>query len=239
MEITKREIIFSSIIIGVMLIIGLVLSDKISDSIVDRNEVYNKAIHIEDNELFEYGMRTNVGNSFVYGDLIAVDPVSYPELEGEYLYVEKVKERYTQHTRTVTYKCGKTTCSKVETYWTWDRVGSEEKKSDKVTFLDVEFDFNQFLVPTDEHLKTIKESSHVRYKYYVVPIKLTGTIFADLRDNSIGENVPIYENMMIEEAYDCSVTGVWGWLWLFWILWIIAIGGAVYGFCYLENDWLY
>lgn len=142
MEITKREIIFSSIIIGVMLIIGLVLSDKISDSIVDQNEVYNKAIHIEGNELFEYGMRTNVGNSFVYGDLIAVDPVSYPELEGEYLYVEKVKERYTQHTRTVTYKCGKTTCSRVETYWTWDRVGSEEKKSDKVTFLGVEFDFN-------------------------------------------------------------------------------------------------
>ncbi len=239
MEITKREIIFSSIIIGVMLIIGLVLSDKISDSIVDRNEVYNKAIHIEDNELFEYGMRTNVGNSFVYGDLIAVDPVSYPELEGEYLYVEKVKERYTQHTRTVTYKCGKTTCSRVETYWTWDRVGSEEKKSDKVTFLGVEFDFNQFLVPSDEHLTTIKESSHVRYKYYVVPTTVTGTIFTDLRDKNIGGNVSIYENMTIEEAYDYLITGEWGLLWLFWILWIIATGGAVYGFYYLENEWLY
>lgn len=238
MEITKREVIFSCIIIGVMLIIGLVLSDKISDSIVDQNEIYNKAIHIEDKELFEYGMRTNVGNAFVYGDLVAVDTVSYPEIDGEYLYVEKVKERYTQHTRTVSYKCGKSRCTRTEVYWTWDKVGSEEKESEKVTFLDVEFNFNQFLTPSDEYLTTIKESSHLRYKYYVVPTKVTGTIFADLRDKNIGENISIHENMMIGEAYDYLTTGEWS-LWLFWILWIIATGGVVYGFYYLENKWLY
>ena len=62
---------------------------------------YNKAIKIESQELFEYGMRTNAGNAFVYGDLKAVDTVTYPEIGGEYIYIEKVKERYTLYTRQV------------------------------------------------------------------------------------------------------------------------------------------
>lgn len=238
MEITKREIIFSVIIIAAMLIIGIIISGKISDSIFDRNEKYNKAIHVEDKDLFEYGMRTNVGNAFIYGDLVAVDTVSYPEIDGEYLYVEKVKERYTQHTRTVSYPCGKRTCTRTEHYWTWDRVGSEEKRSQKVTFLDVEFDFNQFLIPSDEHLTTIKESSRIRYKYNVVPTKVTGTIFTDLRDKNIGKNIAVHEDMTIEKAYDYLTMGEWN-LWLFWFLWVAATGGVVYGFYYLENKWLY
>lgn len=40
------------------------------------NEKYNKAVKIEDSGLFEYGMRTNIGDAFIYGDLIAVDTVS-------------------------------------------------------------------------------------------------------------------------------------------------------------------
>ncbi len=238
MEITKREIIFCSIIIGAMLIIGLILSDVLSDRIMDRNEVYNKAIHIEDEELFEYGMRTNVGTSFVYGDLIAIDSVSYPEIDGEYMYIKKVKEQYTQHTRTVRYKCGKRTCRRTETYWTWDIVGSEEKQSEKVAFLDVEFDFNQFNRPDDSFLTTVKESSHIRYKYYVIEPKLTGTIFANLKDNTIADKASIYENKTIDEAYNYLIDGE-GCLWLFWVVWIVLTGGVVYGFCYLENEWLY
>lgn len=26
--------------------------------------------------------------------------------------------------------------------------------------------------------------------------------------------------------------------WIFWIGWMVLIGVSVYGFCYLENDWL-
>lgn len=48
-------------------------------------------------------MRTNAGNAFVYGDLKAVDTVTYPEIGGEYIYIEKVKERYTMHTRQVAH----------------------------------------------------------------------------------------------------------------------------------------
>lgn len=41
--------------------------------------------------MFQYGKDTNVGNAFVYGDLKAVDTVTYPEIGGEYMYVEKSK----------------------------------------------------------------------------------------------------------------------------------------------------
>ena len=101
-EITKREILASISIIAVMLLIGFTISGRISNYILDRNEKYNKAIKIESSDLFEYGMRTNVGYAFVYGDLKAVDTVSYPEINGEYMYIEKIEEHYNMHTRTVT-----------------------------------------------------------------------------------------------------------------------------------------
>ena len=99
-EITKREILASISIIAMMLLIGFVISGRISNYILDRNEKYNKAIKIESSELFEYGMITNVGYAFVYGDLKAVDTVSYPEINGEYMYIEKIEEHYNMHTRT-------------------------------------------------------------------------------------------------------------------------------------------
>lgn len=123
-EITKREILASISIVAVMLLIGILIAGKISDYHLDKNEKYNKAIKIESHELFEYGMRTNVGNAFVYGDLKAVDTVTYPEIGGEYMYIKKVKERYTMHTRRVSHRKtvnGKThTYYTTETYWTWE-----------------------------------------------------------------------------------------------------------------------
>ena len=91
MEITKREIIISISISAVMLIIGLFISGKITDIQNDRNAEYQKAVHIEDSELFRHGMDTDIGNAFVYGDLQAVDAVTFDEIGGEYLYVEKLK----------------------------------------------------------------------------------------------------------------------------------------------------
>ena len=91
-EITKREVLASVSIIAIMLLIGSLLSAKISNWQMDRNEKYNKAVKIENNtDLFQYGMDTNVGNAFVYGELKAIDTVTYPEIGGEYMYVKKVK----------------------------------------------------------------------------------------------------------------------------------------------------
>lgn len=75
-EITKREVLASISIIAVMILVGILISAKITERQMDRNEVYNKAVKIDSQEMFSYGMRTNVGNAFIYGTLQAVDPVS-------------------------------------------------------------------------------------------------------------------------------------------------------------------
>jgi hypothetical protein len=238
MEVTKREIIASISIIAIMLILGILISGKISEIEMDTNEKYNKALKITDSELFEYGMSTNVGNAFIYGELEAIDPVSYQEVDGEFWTVKKVKERYTQHTRTVTYtdSDGKTK-TKTETYWSWDEVGREQLVAEKVKLLGIEFNTSQFDLPLQDYLCTIKESYYVRYKYYGYPAKSTVTIFSYLSNRNIeSKNVSVYSNMDIDETIEYLEHK--GGQVVFWILWIGLSVGAVYGFYYMDNRWL-
>ena len=234
-EITKREIIASISIIAVMILIGVLMSGKMSERQMDKNETYNKAVKIENTDLFQYGMDTNVGNAFVYGDLEAVDTVTYPEIGGEYMYVEKVKEKYTMHTRIVTHSNGKTTYTKTETYWTWDRVGSEDIKCKEILFCGITFNSSKFDIPCKDYIDTIKKSSHIRYKYYGTKTKFTGTIFTELKDKTISDNTNFY-NMNIEETVEHLESD--GGEIVFWILWIILIIICVFGFYYLDNKWL-
>lgn len=238
MEITKREIIASISIIAVMLLIGLLISEKISEWQIDQNDRYNKAIKIENTHLFQYGMDTNVGNAFVYGDLEAVDTVTYPEIGGDYMYIEKVKEQYTMHTRTYTTTDGKGhTQTHVQTYWTWDRVGSEELKCRDISFCGVVLESSKIKLPDTEFIDTIKESSHVRYKYYGVSTKYTGTIFTELRDGTISDGSSFYNGKTIQETVDMLEDGMI-WQVIFWCIWLILIVACVYGFYYADNRWL-
>lgn len=238
MEITKREIIASISIIAIMLIIGVFISGKISEGEMDKNEKYNKAIKITDTELFKYGMSTNVGNAFVYGELEAIDPVGYQEIDGKFLKVKKVKERYTQHTRTVTYtdSSGKTK-TKIETYWTWDVVGKEQLVAERVKLLGVEFKTSQFDLPLTDYLCTIKESYYVRYKYYIYPEKTMVTIFSYLGNGNVeAKDISIYRDMDISKTIKRLESG--GGQIVFWVIWIGLIASAVYGFYYMDNWWL-
>lgn len=231
-EITRREILASISIVAVMLLVGVLISSKISERQLDANEVYNKAVKIDNTDLFRYGMDTNVGNAFVYGDLVAVDTVTYPEIGGEYIYVEKVKEKYTRHTKRV--NSGKSYRTKV--YWTWDRVGSEDKKCQEISFCGITFGSNKIDLPNTNYIDTIKESSHIRYKYYGIGTKYTGTIFTDLRNQTISDNTKFYVDKNIDETVEYLEAG--GGLIMFWIFWIALIGGCVFGFYYLDNKWL-
>lgn len=239
-EITKREILASISIIAVMILFGILISSKISEHQMDKNEIYNKAVKIESQEMFQYGMDTNVGNAFVYGDLKAVDTVTYPEIGGEYMYVEKVKERYTKHTRRVAHTRtvnGKSkTYYTTETYWTWDRVGSEDITCNEVSFCDVTFPSNKIDLPGTDYIDTINESSDIRYKYYGTGTEYKGTIFASLKGHTISDNTKFYNNRTIDETIDYLESDFP--MILFWVVWIALTGGIVFGFYYLDNKWL-
>lgn len=239
-EVTKRELLASVSILAVMLLIGVLIGGKISDYWLDQNEKYNKSVKIETQELFEYGMRTNIGNAFVYGDLMAVDTVTYPEIGGGYMYVAKVKERYTRHTRQVVHTKTENEKTKTyyttETYWTWDRVGVEERICNEISFLGVVFNSGKIAIPSSYYLDTVKESSYVRYKYYGVGAQFTGTIFTELRDNTIMDGTSFYNNYTIDETLDILESN--SMVIDFWIVWVIFMGACLYGFYYIDNRWL-
>ena len=236
-EITKREILASISIIAVMILFGILISGKISEYQMDKNEKYNKAVKIESQEMFQYGMDTNVGNAFVYGDLKAVDTVTYPEIGGEYMSVSKDEEHYTRHTRTV-YEYdedGNVTGSHEEEYWTWDLYDSDNKHCDKVTFLGIEFNYGQIYEPYENYIDTIDGDYHVRYVYYGSKTEYTGTIFTKLDNHTINKT-KFYKDMNINDTVDHLQSNVG--VIVFWIFWIILIGGIVFGFYYLDNRWL-
>lgn len=235
-EITKREIVASISIIAVMFLIGVLISSKISDWQINQNDKYNKAVKIQSADLFQYGMETNVGNAFVYGELKAVDTVTYPEIGGKYIYVKKVKEKYTRHTRRVAHKSGKRTYYTTETYWTWDYVGKESKKAKKINFCGIDFKSNKIVLPDDEYIDTVKESSRIRYKYYGVGTKYKGTIFTALKDKTISDKSVFYNNRDISETVKHLESDMP--LILFRIGWILLTGLVVFGFYYLDNNWL-
>ena len=238
--ITKREIIFSIVILAIMLTLGFIIHGAIDEALMLEYQEYNTALRIDnDADMFNYAMSTNIGNSYVHGTVTTVDPVPCYEVGGEYSSVKKVKEKYTMHTRVVTYTVtvnGKSqTRTRTETYWTWDTVQTWRDHSTTIEFLEAEFAYGTISLPGENYIDTIKESSHIRYKYYGAPTTCDATIYADLRDNTISD-VRTYHNTSIEDAHKIMTSK--GELVIFWVLWIPLTGGAVFAFVYIDNHWL-
>lgn len=242
-EITKREILFSVVIACAMLILGFVIAGKINEALMDEYQEYNTALRIgEDStitnnaELFEYGMRTNVGNAFVYGDLKAVDTVTNSGIDGEYAFIKKVKEVYTEHERKVTYTDSDgNKQTKTETYWTWDEKHRWSWHCNEISFLGHVFPYETISLPSAHHIRTVRASSRVRYIYYATGTEFVGTLYAALYDGEI-RNALFFEDTSIENAIERLESG-WS-LRLFWVFWVILTGLAVFGFCYIDNRWL-
>lgn len=242
-EITPREVMASVSIILAMLIFGIFIDGKLDDARIDQNEVYNKASKIESVDEFLYAMKTNVGLAFVSGVLAPSDVITDPEIDGEYISLKIVRERYTMHTRQVAHTRtvnGKTqTYYTTETYWRWDKIGEERKDVDEVIFNGVSFLRSKIPYESDEYIDTVREGlSYTRYKYYGTPAKeYRGVIFTSLNDGTIANSSKFYVDKTIKEAYESCLQKDLSWL--FWSLWVLLIGICVFGFYYVDNRWLY
>lgn len=177
----------------------------------NENDMYNKAIHIESTDIFQYGMNTNVGNAFVYGDLKAVDTVAYPEIGGKYIYVKKVEERCEKHEREVTKTDSEgKKYTETEEYYRWDTYDSESLQSEKVSFLGIVFPCAKINLPSADYINTINggktyswksgEYVKVKFVYYGVGTEFTGTIFTDLRDGTISDKTNFYNGLSIDDT---------------------------------------
>ena len=236
MEITNREIIASISILAIMLILGFFISDKIQTSKQDEVAKYSKAVKIKEEDIFSYSMRTNVGNAFVEGELKALEPVSYEDIKGEYLKVDRVQERYTMHTRTVTTTVNGKPRTTVQTYWTWDVINRDSKTSPTLNFLGRDFDTSKFNLPDTEYIDTVSDGHNLRSKYYGYPVTSDVTIFSSLKDDTISDNTTVYtSNMATTVETLTSYPPPIG----FWVIWTVITFFIIYLFCYLDNDWLY
>lgn len=240
MEITKREIIFSVVIVAVMLIIGFVIGGNIRQGLLEKYQEYDTAVKIDSQELFEYGMSTDIGNAFVYGDLKTLDPVGFPEISGQYSYIKKEEQEYRKHEKWVEeeYKDadGNTrTRERKEEYWTWDTMHTYEKYATTISFLDIQFEYHEFPFPSSSHVTTLDTGYHKRNVYSGTGTDFRGTIYTNLARNTINKT-SFYNNLTISQAIENLESGFE--LVVFWIAWILLTALVVFSFYYLENRWL-
>lgn len=264
MEITKREILFSVIIVAVMLIIGFFLNSGIEESNTKNNEVYYLATKIENENQFQYGLKTSVGDTLTYGEIIAASPVTMEKISGEYFYIEKVVEEYNRHTKTETYKDsnGKTR-TRTKVYYSWDHEFTKTEKSDSFSFMGMTFsnpinnlpyeraDLSKLAVDQSKvHMNYIYNDDYffesvgdTREYYNIVPISFSGTLEAKLVDNKLenfsgNEDLTFHYNKDIEKTIkDIENVGN-SWVIAFRIIWGMLTIGAVFVFYYFENKWL-
>lgn len=242
-EITKREILVAISSTLILIAVGFFISNGIEDGINEENEKYYKALKIDNNEeQFKYAISTNVGYTLSQGKVQAIEPVSISDIEGEYFYIEKVKEKYTKHTRRVaktrTKSDGTTeTYYVTEEYWTWDYAGSEKFHINKFTYLGVEFDYGTIDFYNESYKEMKQESYYIRYLYYTIPAEFNGCLFTNIYDKSINEN-KFYHNKDIKAIINQKESESESTVIAFWVLWIVFICFVDFGYVYLDNYYL-
>ena len=233
-EITKREAIFSVTIVIVMICIGIFISNIIKSSVDDENDAYYSAVMINDASVFEYAMQTNYGNAFVHGDMSANDPVSYSGVKGTYISESWIEEEYTRHVRVV--HTGKTTSTQV--YHTWDQVDEGSKHCERVTFCGSEFPYRKFDFGEGSEITTVYKTSKLRYTYYGISDKSSGSIFAKLSGGTIPDGTKYYAGYSNDDLIKNLVEAGTVSIVIFWIIWIIFTGFLIFLFYSVKNKWL-
>lgn len=260
-EITKREVLLSIAIVCIMITLGFFISSSISSSVEEKNEVYHKALKIEDMDMYEHAKNIGVGNAFSIFTLDAVTPQSIPELTDQYLYIERVYEIETLKTRVVTETYtvnGKTqTRTRTETYWDWDVESRDRYKSPTVIFNGTEYPVDKFHNYPERQM-TISEdtftsdaldcyrwnstyrytSSHHRYSYYIVPLSFEGSTYLNLSNGDIEGNPNLHKDTEVQDLYTSYLANPTVRVVIFWIIWMLLTAGLVFGFYYIDNRWL-
>ena len=241
-EITFREILVSIAITLILIGIGFFISGAIENGINENNEKYYKALKIDnDQEMFKYAIKTNIGYTLAQGKVQAVEGVSIEDINGKYFKIKKVKEKYTKHTRQVAHT--RTVGNKTETYytteeyWTWDYAGQEEFHTAKFNFLGIDFNYGTINFCNENYKETKSGGYHIRYKYYTIPFEFEGTLFTYINNNTINQNNfsinNTIENIINQKENELNLSEG-----IFWTIWIIFIGFIDFGYMYLQNNYL-
>lgn len=144
------------VVLGAILLlpVGFGIRDAINDKGEKNARMFNTAIQATEPDRFNYAVDSHQGKVLTYGHFKPTKLVKFPEMSAEFAYVEKIKEEYTRHertvcetkyrsetrTRSVTNSDGSTSTETYteqvpyeechqEVYYTWDHAGSDEKST--------------------------------------------------------------------------------------------------------------
>ena len=93
-------------------------------------------------------------------------------------------------------------------------------------------------ISVGNRMNYIYEGHDDRYYYNVTPLKITGTIFTSLRDNTINDTSELYRDMNPQEVISHMESNETVYTVVFWVIWILLSGGLVFAFLYFDNKWL-
>lgn len=242
-KVTKRETLVAIAITLALIGLGIIISEAIKNNVNESNEKYYKALKINNNEeMFKYAIKTNVGYTLASGTIRAINGISIDELDGIYLSIKKVKEEYRKHYREEKHTRIKSDGTEeiyytTEEYWTWDYVEEEKIHVDKFNFLGVDFDYDTIEFYNQSYNTTKEVEYHIRYEYYTIPSEFEGTLFTYINNNAITQN-KFSINKTINEIVKSKEDDVNFINAIFWITWIIFITLIDFGYVYLENKYL-
>ena len=243
-DFTLREAILSVGLLGLAILIGLFITNCISDAINESNLKYEQTIQIQTADEFQHCLNTNIPSVFSYGEIKSNESVGFDYIGYDYMYARREHEHYTRHEEEVEVddydSDGNKIGSHTEThvYYSWDYVDGETRHVDTVLFNNVEFKYDELDLPYTDKYATDKYDSNDRNVYTAITKDgHIGTLYAEIDNKKLKHN-KFYEDYSTEEAYNSCLTNPTAVCVGFWIIWLGLCGYGIAYFIYMDNDWL-
>ena len=239
-ELKVRYFILPTVIVAFMIMAGIWIHNKMEDSRLANNTMYETAIPADDKDSYDYILETQQGIFYTHGLFTAEQPVEFSEIDGKYAELKRREEHYVMKTRVVTYTDSEgNTHTKTETYWEWEHYHTDYLSTKTIMFNDHSYDYDKFSGFPESHITTRHPRSDVRVKYYGVPVKMELTFLANASEKGLS---PAFGRKIYVEstAYDKFVEsnisdGKVGTIFIV-IIWVVLTGVALYGYGYLEAN---
>ena len=199
----------------VSMLVAFAIATPIRNNIKEKIVVYQEAYQVSTLDDFKYVLQTGHEHALVYGEVSAVSPVSFPELQSRFAIVEKVTEQYRDHT-----------CTKTESYTdssgnpqtrivtedcdSWDTMNREVRTNEGYSLYNHIFTISQVDFRTVATLGSLhshvasgwqknirgnylyidsnnfkNKVGNVRYYYRVLPSRFHATMFIDFSNGEV------------------------------------------------------
>lgn len=232
--ISDRHRISLGIFIGAVAIFGcFILRDIFIYQANSEIQKYNTAVRVEDNDKFNYAVDSKQGRIISSGEFKTKDSVKFENFDGEYMKIIRILEEYRPHTYTTCDSKGK---CRTHTYYSWDEVSRETKKSNAVIFRDRKYSSSKFNFSSFEHEAEKKEipvgfwERKKRYVFRVIDKELSGSFYAETNENGLNDNILVH-NKSLDELLESIRQGTLTAEIISWSI-LLLVSAAIVYVCY-------